>query len=111
MIYHCIRYTIDRHTMADFETYARRWMEGGIIRRCGGDPLGYFLPKKGFGGADNVALAMIGFENLAAYEAYRSKLMTDPDSNANLAFGEKSGCILVEDRSWFYRLGEGDIKK
>ena len=111
MIYHCIRYTIDRHTTADFETYARRWMEDGIIRRCGGEPLGYFLPKKGFGGADNVALAIIGFESLAAYETYRSKLMTDPDSKANLAFAEKSGCILVEDRSWFYRVGEGGIKE
>jgi NIPSNAP. len=52
MIYHCIRYTIDPQKAADFETYARRWMEGGIIRRCGGEPLGYFLPKKGYGGAD-----------------------------------------------------------
>ena len=26
MIYHCIRYTIDRHKLADFEAYARRWM-------------------------------------------------------------------------------------
>jgi hypothetical protein len=36
MIYHCIRYTIDPHKLADFEAYSRRWMEGGIIRRGGG---------------------------------------------------------------------------
>lgn len=77
MIYHCIRYTIDRHKMDDFEAYTRRWMEDGIIRRCGGEPLGYFLPKKGFGGADNIALALIGFESLTSYEAYRNKLIDD----------------------------------
>lgn len=106
MIYHCICYTIDPHKLEDFETYARRWMVGGIIWRCGGEPLGYFLPKKGFGGADNVALALIGFENLAAYEAYRSKLVADPEAKENLAHAENSRCILAEDRSWFYRLGE-----
>src|SRR6266496_3322439 len=29
MIYHCIRYTIDPHKLADFEIYARRNMQGG----------------------------------------------------------------------------------
>lgn len=111
MIYHCIRYTIDPHKLADFETYARRWMEGGIIRRGGGDPLGYFLPKKGLGGADNIAVALIGFESLAACEEYRAKLMQDPDSRENLAHAERSGCILVEDRSYFYRIDDNDAGK
>ena len=106
MIHHCIRYTIDPQKVADFEQYSRRWMEGGIIRRCGGDPLGYFLPKKGYGGADNIAMALIGFENLTAYEAYRAKLVADPEAKENLEFARRSGCILVEDRSWFYCLGE-----
>ncbi len=106
MIVHCIRYTIDPHKLSDFETYARRWLEGGIIRRCGGEPLGYFLPKKGFGGPDNVALALIGFANLAAYEAYRAKLTDDPDARENIAHAAHTRCLLVEDRSWFYRLTE-----
>jgi hypothetical protein len=80
MIYHCIRYTIDRHKLADFEAYARRWMEGDILRRCGAKPLGYFLPKKGLGGADNIAIALLGFESLAHYEQYRARLSDDPDS-------------------------------
>src|SRR5450755_2759915 len=104
MIYHCIRYTIDPHKLDDFEAYARKWMEGDIIRRCGGKPLGYFLPKKGLGGPNNVALALIGFESLADYENYRGKLMDDSDARANLAEGEKSHCILVEERSYFYRI-------
>ena len=108
MIYHCIRYTIDPQKVADFETYARRWMEGGIIRRCGGEPLGYFLPKKGYGGADNIAMTLIGFESLAAYEEYRKKLVADPEAKENVEFAKRSGCILVEDRSYFYRIDGQD---
>ena len=111
MIYHCIRYTLDPRKLADFETYARRWLEGGIIRRCGGEPLGYFLPKKGFGGADNIALTLIGFESLAAYEKYREKLMQDPDACENVAHAQRTGCVLIEDRSYFYRLDENAAGK
>ena len=104
MIYHCIRYTLDRHKLADFEAYARRWMEGDILRRCGAKPLGYFLPKKGLGGADNIALALLGFDSLADYEQYRARLGDDPDSRANLEAAENSQCILTEERSYFYRI-------
>ncbi len=48
----------------------------------------------------------IGFKSLADYETYRSKLVDDPDARENLAHAKKSGCILVEDRSYFYRVGE-----
>jgi hypothetical protein len=106
MIYHCIRYTIDPHKLNEFEQYARRWMEEGIIRRCGGKPLGYFLPKKGLGGPDNIAMTLIGFETLAAYAGYRSKLVNDPQAKGNLAHAEVTRCILIEDRSYFYRIGE-----
>ena len=105
MIYHCIRYTIDPHKAEEFAAYARRWMDG-IIRRCGGEPLGYFLPKKGFGGANNVAFTLIGFENLAAYESYRGRLLADPEARENFALAAKSRCILVEERSYFERIGE-----
>ena len=105
MIYHCIRYTIDPHKADDFEAYARRWMMG-IIRRCGGEPLGYFVPKKGFGGANNMAFALIGFESLAAYEAYRGKLLADPEAQENFSAAKESRCILFEERSYFERLGE-----
>lgn len=104
MIYHCIRYTIDPHKAAQFEEYARRWSEGGIIKRCGGDLVGYFLPKKGYGGADNVALALIGFENLVAYEKYREKLIADAEAKENLEFAKREKFILVEERSYFSRV-------
>ena len=79
-------------------------MEGGILRRCGAKPLGYFLPKRGLGGADNIALALLGFESLAHYEQYRAGLSDDPDSRANLEAAKTSQCILTEERSYFYRI-------
>ena len=50
-------------------------------------------------GPTNFALALINFPSLAAYEQYRDALMRDPDAKANVEFADKSGCILVEDRS------------
>jgi hypothetical protein len=96
MITMCIRYTIDIHKSADFEQYARNWPEP--IRRCGGELVGYFLPTK-IAGPTNFALALINFPTLAAYEQYRDALMRNPDAKANVEAAEKSGCILLEDRS------------
>ena len=42
-----------------------------IIPACGGDLIGYFMPHEG---TNNIAQAMISFESLAAYEAYRARL-------------------------------------
>lgn len=97
MITLCIRYTIDIQKHADFEQYARAWPEP--IRRCGGELVGYFLPTK-LAGATNIALALISFPNLAAYEKYRENLMSDPAAKENVAFADRSGCIRVEDRSF-----------
>jgi hypothetical protein len=91
----CIRYTLDPHKLADFEDYANRWPT--IVQRCGGNLLGYFLPKEG---ANNWAIALIGFDSLAAYEAYREKLGQDEDAQANVARAAQSKCILVEDRTF-----------
>lgn len=100
MITLCIRYTIDMHKLADFERYARTWPEP--IRRCGGDLVGYYAPTK-IAGPTNLALALINFPNLAAYEKYREALMRDADARANVEFAERSGCIWVEDRSIMQR--------
>lgn len=100
MITLCIRYTIDMHKIRDFEQYARNWPEP--IRRCGGELVGYFVPTK-IAGPTNFALALINFETLAAYEKYREMLMRDSEAKANVEFLERSGCVLVEDRSILQR--------
>lgn len=90
-----IRYVIDPFQKAEFEAYARNWLT--IIPACGGDLLGYFLPHEG---TNNVALAMISFESLAAYEAYRARLRADPAGTANFAMAQAKRFILSEERTW-----------
>jgi len=93
----CIRYKINPNKLSDFEEYARNWPKP--IERCGGKLIGYFLPTKLAGPTDS-ALALIDFPSLAAYEEYRRRLMEDPEARQNVAHAERSGCILVEDRSF-----------
>ncbi|MDO9471522.1 MAG: NIPSNAP family protein [Caulobacter sp.] len=91
----CIRYVIDPFQREAFETYARAWLT--IIPSCGGDLLGYWLPHEG---TNNIAMAMISFESLAAYEAYRARLKSDPAGAANFAFAREKRFILSEERTW-----------
>jgi hypothetical protein len=90
-----IRYVLDPFERDQFETYARRWLE--IIPRCGGALIGYFMPHEG---TDNIALALISFDSLAAYEAYRARLKADPDGAANFRFAQEGRFILSEQRTF-----------
>jgi hypothetical protein len=90
-----IRYEIDPFQRDAFNEYAGRW--GRIIPRCGGDLVGYFLPHEG---TNNVAWGLISFDNLAAYEAYRSRLKSDPEGRANFAFAQQHRLILREERAF-----------
>lgn len=92
----CIRYTLDVRKFADFEAYVAKLPEQ--IARAGGKLVGYYLPTK-FAGPTNVAIALIDFEALAAYESYRARIALDPESAENVRRAEQSGCIMIEDRS------------
>ena len=91
----CIRYVIDPYQRDAFETYAKAW--GPIIPAAGGDLLGYFLPHEG---TNNVGLALISFESLADYEAYRARLRRDPAAMANFRFAQDKRFILEETRTF-----------
>ena len=91
----CIRYVLDPFKRDAFEAYARNWTT--IIPRCGGDLLGYFMPHEG---TNDIALALISFDSLAAYEAYRSRLKADPEGAANFRFAEEQRFILREERTF-----------
>ncbi len=95
MIVCCIRYQIDPFKRDLFERYSETW--GTVIPRCGGKLIGYFMPHEG---TNDIALAMIGFDNLAAYEAYREKLRQDRDGVANFEFAQREKLILREERSF-----------
>jgi hypothetical protein len=90
-----IRYDIDPFQRDRFAEYARNWAT--IIPRCGGDLLGYFLPHEG---TNHVAWALISFESLGDYEAYRARLRVDPDGSANFAFARNQRFILREERTF-----------
>jgi len=90
-----IRYVIDPFQREAFEAYARNWLT--IIPACGGDLLGYWLPHEG---TNDVAHALISFENLAAYEAYRARLRADPVGAANFALAQDQRFILREERTF-----------
>ena len=94
-----IRYQLDPFKRADFEQYAKRWL--AIIPRCGGDLVGYWVPHEG---TNNIAFALISFENLAAYENYRSSLRADREAMANFGFAEESRFILAEERTFLRRV-------
>jgi hypothetical protein len=96
-----IQYEIDPFKSAQFEEYAQTWLT--VIPACGGRLLGYFMPYEG---TNFLAHAMIGFDSLAAYEAYRARLRTDPASKANFEFAQKERFIVREERS-FLRQVEG----
>ena len=78
-----------------FEAYARRWLK--IIPRFGGNLLGYWMPHEG---TNNIAMALISFDSLAAYEAYRARLRADPEGSANFQSAEEGRFILAEERTF-----------
>ena len=90
-----IRYQIDPLQREAFRDYAREWL--GIIPRCGGKLLGYFLPHEG---TNDIAWGVIGFESLAAYEAYRARIKSDPAGRANFATAQEKKFILREERTF-----------
>jgi len=94
-----IRYELDPYKRDKFEEYAKAWLT--IIPACGGDLLGYFMPHEG---TNYEAHAMIGFPNLAAYEAYRVKLRTDSKSKANFEMAEREKFILREERRFLRKV-------
>jgi len=90
-----IRYRIDPFQRAEFEAYARRWLQ--IIPRCGGDLVGYFLPHEG---TNDIAWGLISFLSLRDYEDYRARLKADPEARENFGDAQRKGFILSEERTF-----------
>jgi hypothetical protein len=51
-------------------------------------------------GTDNIAYALISFDSLAPYEAYRARLKADPEGAAKVAAGQRERIILAEERTF-----------
>jgi len=96
-----IRYQIDPFQREAFREYAQNW--GRIIPRCGGHLVGYFLPHEG---TNNIAWGLIAFDSLAAYEAYRARLKSEPEAIENFTMAQTKRFILSEERT-FVEIVEG----
>ncbi|HKO69297.1 MAG TPA: NIPSNAP family protein [Bradyrhizobium sp.] len=94
-----IRYQLDPFKREMFEQYAKRW--NTIIPKCGGDLIGYWMPHEG---TNNIAFALISFDNLAAYENYRARLRADPEGIANFGYAEENKMLLAEERSFLRKV-------
>jgi len=90
-----IRYHIDATKKAQFIQYAQNW--GQAIPRCGADLIGYYAPHEG---SSTLAYGVYSIENLAAYEAYRKRLLADPLGRDNYEFAQKEKFIVREDRTF-----------
>jgi len=82
---HSLRNTLDMERVSQL---AKRIYDAHRVVLLGGD----------------MAIGLIDFPNLAAYEAYRAELLSDADAAACLRRAEAAGCILNEDRSFLRRV-------
>jgi len=94
-----IRYRLDPFKLAEFEIYARRWLE--IIPKNGAKLVGYWMPHEG---TNDVAYGLISFESLADYESYRARLKTDAAGAGNFRFAQEERLILAEERTFLRRV-------
>jgi hypothetical protein len=97
-----VRYEIDPDRIADFERFARRWME--LVAEHGGLHHGYFLPAEG---ASDIAYALFSFPSLADYERYRGRFGVDPEFVAADRIRDESGCVRRYERTFLRPLLPG----
>ena len=102
----CIHYTIDPNKLAHFRAYVAA--EVDVIRRSGGNVVGYFLPTD-FAGPNNEGYGLIDFDTLASYEQYRHVLGEDPGHKKNAAQLEQSGAIVALNRSIIQRVSDQSL--
>ncbi len=96
-----IRYQIDPFQREGFKKHAENLIS--FVPRCGGHLVGYFLPYEG---TNDVAWGLIAFDSLAAYEAYRARLKTDPEAREDAAMVQAKRLIIREERN-FVELVDG----
>ena len=90
-----LRYTIDPRKLEEFEHYGRLWIP--LVEKFCGTHHGYFLPKES---ANDLAVAMFSFQNLAAYEQYRISSESDEECRAAFRYAEETGCIIRYERQF-----------
>ncbi len=90
-----LKYVIDPFKIKEFDHYAKLWIP--LVEKFGGVHHGYFMPHEG---ANNIAVALFSFSNLAEYESYRSKASDDVECNQAMEYYKKTQCFLSYERSF-----------
>jgi len=108
-----IRYSVEPDKIAEFEEYARAWIE--LVNRYGGTHHGYFAPPRaedevpdasfsfpgvGKPGPPHVGVALFSFPSVEAYERYRREVVSDPQCVAATARFDESRCFSSYERSF-----------
>jgi hypothetical protein len=91
-----ISYVVDADKLAEFEEYARMWID--ILPRFGGTHHGYFLPSEG---ESDVALSLFSFPDFASYERYRKAAPADPDVQKAMEFAKRTRSFSRYSRTFF----------
>ena len=95
MITCVVDYVVNTRKLAEFEKFAKRWIE--LVNAHGGTHHGYFLPSEG---ANDRALALFSFPSFAAYEQYRTLFGKHPDFIEADRFRDETDCVVRYDRSF-----------
>lgn len=105
-----ICYTLNEEKLADFEQYARVWMQ--LIEKYGGTHHGYFIPHEappaasfsfagiGEDGPRDVAVALFSFPTIEAYEKYRREVSDDPECQAETRHFQAIRCFTKYERTF-----------
>lgn len=88
-----IKYEIDPFKRVEFLQYAQNW--GQLIPQCGADLIGYYAPHEG---STTTAYGLYNIKDLAAYQAYRERLVAHPLGKQNYEFSQQNKFIKKEDR-------------
>lgn len=100
-----VRYELNPSKVAEFEEYARMWIP--LVEKFGGIHHGYFLPHES---PNDLAVCLFSFPSLSAYEAYRTKSLTDSECQKAFEFAESMDCIRRYDRHFLRPLARTDSK-
>src|ERR1700761_7375294 len=84
MITCVVDYVVNTRKLAEFEKFAKRWIE--LVNAHGGTHHGYFLPSEG---ANDRALALFSFPSFAPSEQYPPCLGKLPALTGPAASGDK----------------------
>jgi NIPSNAP len=108
-----IRYQIEPGKLDAFREYARAWI--ALIRKYGGTHHGYFLPGEedgalpdaafsfpglGTAGPPNIAVALLSFPDIEAYDRYRAAVAEDDGCKVATTRYNETKCFSRYERTF-----------